>query len=930
MKKSLLPRTLLWIACAVVCTPALIAQNSIQLFGPVNVRNSQAGAGYGSAQVIFNSNTLNLTCPATPYAVLSSSNVPSPPAGSGNVLVDNNINVSNLTAGTGPTNVCSGGVNGSSIGPFENCFQTAYQTPASNNQLDGVNPDTIVSTGGVPPIDISSQLIAGTQQIKIDLVDEGGKVASSSLYLNTNCTNAGVNGPAQITGNNIPPSGATNTQLDQDFNFNPTTNQLIGFEYDLTAANSANSLTVDPNGAIPQVGDSALDPLAYPGYVTGTSFATSMCLVHDGELLNGNAACKLFTLECTNGTGSTASGAQCPISSLPNETLRDVFDGPTFTLPDITNGSGTTFHQGMGFLMASEGWTGSPCTFDPASGLQDLPCPQNLLTSFTGPGTFSTGGQTTHPNSTFITVAQVPEDLTTVQVTDSQGNPVALGGGTWVNSSSPYIKFTTQPPDLTGSGVANASNFVASPIVSLTYGVSSGSIPPAPGTTTDTVLTDSQGCGGAAAAFTPTAVQLSNLPEGTSLVHYYAKDCAGTQELLFLKDGSGSWSTNFYTYPINVDTIVPVVSSGPTLSPAGPYYSGQMVTAKFECTDERSGIVSCGGKSFASTGDTGLQTVTFAASGSGSQNFTVNAADAAGNTSNKSASYSVNVDSQVQLSISPNTVVYPLGTNVTVQVAAIAGGKTPTGSVKITDGGTTITTLNLSSGAAYYYLKGLSAGSHTLNAVYSGDKNNVAGTSASVILTVQPVPVALVASCWNTPYPYGSNFQCTVNASSNAGAPLGVITYSYDGGSPVSLTLSSGAASVVIPKPPVGNHSLVISYPAQTNYAASGPVSKPFVVTAAPVVVQFTPSTWYATSGNLKLTATVQSSYAGAPSNNGIVTFTRGATVLGSQAVNASGVATITIPVSSLPNGNDQLTATYSGGTNYATGSTTITVQVAH
>ena len=93
----------------------------------------------------------------------------------------------------------------------------------------------------------------------------------------------------------------------------------------------------------------------YANLVAGTSFATSMCLVHSAEILNGQPVCKLFTLECTVGTGSSAAGANCPVSSASNEVLRDVFDGPSFTLGD---------HQGMGFLMASEGWTGGPCTFD--------------------------------------------------------------------------------------------------------------------------------------------------------------------------------------------------------------------------------------------------------------------------------------------------------------------------------------------------------------------------------------------------------------------------------------------------------------------------------------------------------------------------------------------------------------------------------------
>jgi hypothetical protein len=276
-------------------------------------------------------------------------------------------------------------------------------------------------------------------------------------------------------------------------------------------------------------------------------------------------------------------------------------------------------------------------------------------------------------------------------------------------------------------------------------------------------------------------------------------------------------------------------------------------------------------------------------------------------------------------------VTYPLGTNLTVQVAKI-NSFVPTGTVQIVDQGTVLTTLTLNKGSANYYVKGLSAGTHQLTAVYSGDAHNAAGTSAPVALTVLPVPVTLALTCWNTPYPYGADFQCVVNASSNAGAPQGSITYVYDSQPAVTVPLVSGAATIRIPKPPVGTHSISVSYAAQTNYAAAGPKVKSFTVTPAPVVVQMTPSAWYVTGGTLTLTAAVQSSSAGPPNATGSVAFKRGSTPLTATPVpvNALGVATVSVSVPSLPNGNDVFTATYSGGTNYGTGSTSITIQVAH
>src|ERR1700740_1623013 len=191
---------------AIVCFSAftshqIAAQTSIQLFGPVNVRLSASTTSY-TTPAFFNSNTLNLSCGSSPSAVLSST-----ADGSGFVLVDNNINVT-VTAGSsvnGPTNVCKGGGDTSSIGPFENCFTTTYQTPAANGQLTGDDPDTLLPGGGVGPIDISAMLTPGvSQQVKIDLEDEGGYLASSTLYLNTNCTVSGVSAPATVTGNPIP------------------------------------------------------------------------------------------------------------------------------------------------------------------------------------------------------------------------------------------------------------------------------------------------------------------------------------------------------------------------------------------------------------------------------------------------------------------------------------------------------------------------------------------------------------------------------------------------------------------------------------------------------------------------------------------------------------------------------------------------------
>ena len=674
MKHSAFSRAIVIAACFTVGTSAAYAQtNSILIFGPEDVRSSTGGTGFGQSEVTYNSSPLLLNCGSAPiHAVLSST-----PDGTGNVLVDNFINLTVTTANgtTGPTNICRGGIfDTSPTGRESDCFTGKYRSMADSGTLLGQDPDSIASTGGVAPIDISSAFQPGPVQVNIDLVDTGGFLASSTIYLNTSCTQTGVTGPGKITGNPIPQIDPPLSTLTQQFSFDSTTDQQVEFVYDLSVAQTAGQLTIT-NDTSPITTDQPLDPATFQStWVPGTSFATSSCMVHTGELLpSGQSACKLLTLQCQVGTGSNLSGAQCPISQIRNEIFQDVFDGPAITLPDIATPNGPTFHQGVGFLMAKEGWTGGPCTFDPASGLSAQSCPQNLLTDFSGPGKFQSTGIGDHPNSTFIAIAQVPEDLTTVTVEGQQP-------GGWINTQTPTVNFSSQPPDLTGLSPAlpGQSSFVPSPIQSITYGIAPVSAMPQPSPMflipTDKVITSPTACPAPATPGQPPASTFAPLPQtvmfpgdGQFFLHYFAQDCAGTEELKFTQDATSSWSTSFFTIPVNIDTVTPVISAI-TLSPAPSTNAGvahsyalnQHVTATYSCSDDRSGVVRCGKATYApgTTLQTAPVTSPVDTSTPGTKSFVVNVADAAGNHTTATASYqvvapTVNLD---LLKVAPATV----------------------------------------------------------------------------------------------------------------------------------------------------------------------------------------------------------------------------------------------------------------------------------
>jgi hypothetical protein len=630
-----------------------MAQNSTQLFGPVDVRLSQTGSSYSTPNS-FNTKTVNLTCPATgitasisgPLMVLGGGG-PALSDGAlqpgGKLLVDNNIvlTVQPIPGSAGaPVNICTGGTaqTGAPALYKQNCYvASGYGNYGSATAVLGQDPDTFVpygssqtidASGGVAPIQIggtNGQLVPGEQSVTFALTDEGVEFTNSTVFLTTNCTLGGVTGPALITGNTI---GTTPTppQQTQTFSFNGSTGQVVGFIYDLSGA--VGTLTSNSGESTPQVGDLPVNPAMFQSnFGAGTPFATSQCLIHTGEV-GGPAgspatlpACKLYTLECTTGTGNTATGAQCPVSSVANEVVKDIFDGPPFQLLDIKATGGKVFHTGLGLLMASEGWgaesttpwnwnggTGGPCAFDPAANL-DLPCPQNLLTSFTGPGTFGGSGETTHPNSTFISVAQVPMPLTTATV-----GPLHHG---WVNSHTITISLDSAPPNLGstptvgGKPVPGAAGFVPAPIQSVSYGLTPSTSVPVPADlpiAADTTLLNST-CpiptlanpGSATPLDFVPAVQTLTVPsDGSYVLHYYAQDCSGTRELNF-QEVSNSWTTNFYPVAVNVDTTAPAIK-GLTVTPGGsavPVYTyGEIVTVSFYCTDAGSGVDWCGDSYF--------------------------------------------------------------------------------------------------------------------------------------------------------------------------------------------------------------------------------------------------------------------------------------------------------------------------------------------
>jgi hypothetical protein len=503
---------------------------------------------------------------------------------------------------------------------------------------------------------------------------------------------------SQQTGTSI------NTTPTQTFTFNNDFAGNNGDQYIFDYSNASGTITAN-NNATPFITNLQITPADWPTFVRGTPFATTMCISVNGA--NGNCTAKKQV--CTTPALTTPAGDNCPQSSDRNILLSARFDASTITDP------ATIF----GVVEGTDDWAGGVCAFVPGSPEGPLPCPQGGLVEFKGPGEYTgrKGGASTNSTYTWVTGVRPPSTVVT-------GFVNAAG---WSNTTNPTGTFMANPATLP---VPNLNSMTVAPIDSITYGANAASSglpstllpvpgdvtifspnPPGNATSCPSIITPAT----VANPFTQT-VAVGPFADGSSnLLHYFTRDCAGTEELSFTQDTTNPaipvWSTHFKAITINVDLTKPTVSAGPTLSPApttnngvpNSYLMNQPVAATYTCSDPlpsggglASGLATCNSANVSGAPASATFTNPVATSSTGSFNFTVaGPTDVAGNTGlPASVPYAV-VDQPVNLDLfylAPSKV--KPGSNLTYFIAAVnltqknvASGVTLT---DITPAGTTV------------------------------------------------------------------------------------------------------------------------------------------------------------------------------------------------------------------------------------------------
>jgi hypothetical protein len=267
----------------------------------------------------------------------------------------------------------------------------------------------------------------------------------------------------------------------------------------------------------------------------------------------------------------------------------------------------------------------------------------------------------------------------------------------------------------------------------------------------------------------------------------------------------------------------------------------------------------------------------------------------------------------IALASSGNTLLFGNPVTFTATIApASQGAGVPTGAVTFMDGATVLgPAVNLNAtGAASYTTSSLAVGSHSITAVYSGDANNLARTSAALMEIIQE-NVAISLTSGGSPSLAGTAVVLTATVTGAAGGtPTGSVTFK-DGTNTLGTATLNGAGVASFPTSSLvpGQHSITVAYSGDT-------LNLPGTSAVLTQTVQENTTTTLTSSANpavlgapVILTAKVSATISGTPT--GSVTFKNGTSTLGSGALSGSGIATFS--TTGLAAGSQTILAVYSG-----------------
>ena len=269
------------------------------------------------------------------------------------------------------------------------------------------------------------------------------------------------------------------------------------------------------------------------------------------------------------------------------------------------------------------------------------------------------------------------------------------------------------------------------------------------------------------------------------------------------------------------------------------------------------------------------------------------------------------------------------GTPVTFTATVTPSGSAPaTGTVNFLDGGKQIGAGNLAgaAGQATYTNSFLAVGSHTITAVYQGDTNYSASTSAAITQVVNQTQTATTVAAVPNPGIAGKAdaITATVKVTQGVGTPSNNVTFTDGTVSLGSAAVGAAGTATINPTLAPGAHSIVATYSGDTDNGSSVSAALPLTVVLA------TTQTALASTPNPSVVLSAVAFTAKVTGNGGIpggsVLFYSDGTSIGTGTLDATGTATLNY--SGLSAGTHSITASYGGDTDDSPSTSTAVSQV--
>jgi hypothetical protein len=494
-----------------------------------------------------------------------------------------------------------------------------------------------------------------------------------------------------------------------------------------------------------------------------------------------------------------------------------------------------------------------------------------------GPGTLSNG------TATFSTAALVGGSHTITAVYPGDGN---YGG-----STSPGITQTVNP--------AATTTVVTSSSPTSTFGNSvtfTATVTPAAATGTVTFSDGATVLGtgilsGGLATFSTAALAVG--PHSITAAYGGSANYAASTSAAFTQTVGLAATQTFVTSNLNPSTFGTSVTFTAMVFPS---VAVGTVTFSDGATVLGTGILAGGTATFSTAALAGgSHSITAAYDGSAS--FAASTSSAITQNVSNAATTTV-----VTSNLNPST----FGASVTFTAAVSAS--TATGTVTFSDGATVLGTGSLADGTATFSTTALAGGPHSITAAYGGSANFGPSTSAPLTQTVNPAATTMVVTSNLNPSIFGASvtFMATVSAPT----ATGTVTFS-DGATVLGTgSLSGGLAIFSTAALAGGPHTITAAYGGSANFGPSTSAAITQTVnpaaTTTVVTSNLNPSGFGAP---VIFTATVS-----APTATGTVTFSDGATVLGTGSLSGG---TATFSTAALAVGAHSITATYGGSANF-------------